>query len=61
MHFTSCFLQLPTGTMDDVFGDEEEVVTVQNAAGDTDSEEPILAVTPTPASYHDDSDEDLLA
>ncbi|XP_045197868.2 cation-independent mannose-6-phosphate receptor-like isoform X2 [Mercenaria mercenaria] len=55
------YSQLPTGTMDDVFGDEEEVVTVQNAAGDDNEEDPIITVTTTPASYHDDSDEDLLA
>jgi hypothetical protein len=53
--------QLPTGTVDDIFGDEEEVVSVQDAAGGDNEEDPIISVTTAPASYHDDSDDDLLA
>ena len=57
------FLQLPTGVGDDLFGGEDEIITVEDAAGLSPSSmsesEPINSTNQQ--TYHDDSDEDLLA
>ena len=61
--FLSLFLQLPTGVGDDLFGGEDEIITVEDAAGLSPSSmsesEPINSTNQQ--TYHDDSDEDLLA
>ncbi|XP_052242423.1 cation-independent mannose-6-phosphate receptor-like [Dreissena polymorpha] len=61
------YQRLPAGDMNDIFGEEDEVITVEDASGGPASTSPlreddsIVNVTSKPASYHDDSDEELLA
>lgn len=58
-YYLFCSLQLPTG--DDLFGEGDEIITVEDAAGSTSTSETVPIISTKPSSYHDDSDEDLLA
>ncbi|WAR08022.1 MPRI-like protein, partial [Mya arenaria] len=61
------YSQLPTDGIDDIFGEGDEVITVEDAAGglrnDTAPTENdhIVSVETRSKTYHDDSDEELLA